>query len=485
MVMQASARVAAPLLRVPARLLGVSLCCAASAVAAVVVAFLGAWSLVLLMYVAGMALVALFPRQAAASLMVAAIIFEPGAVDFTSTLSDAIWQMPPGFESAVPFTTSPWELLVLAAAASAVFRYPSQTKLPLLAWAIPLVLGLGFAYGMYRGGLSNIAYNEARGLILGIAVFVLAARTLPRSYSGLVKLVLVAESVMAVIILIRYYTMARSGNYNVPLEFLFSHEGSVILGIGLILGGFVLLQHTSDIRTRLLLLAYCGLILAAMLVTGRRAATLVLLVGGLSTGMLLFPVRPKLMILSGIVVAVLGTGYLAAYWNQEYGAAAQPARAIRSQISPSGRDDSSDTYRAIEKANVVETIRLNRVFGVGFGRPFIQFQGLPDLTSSWTLQAYTPHQNVLWLWLKMGILGISVWLGVALIALQRCVARMKESKFDVQWSVAAVSFSGLLVFLVYATVDLGFVGPRSFAPAAVLGAIAFSFGRPQSEGAAE
>jgi O-antigen ligase len=189
---------------------------------------------------------------------------------------------------------------------------------------------------------------------------------------------------------------------------------------------------------------------------------------------LLFPLRPKLVIAATLVVGIVGSGYLAAYWNREYGATAQPARAIRSQIHPSERDDSSDTYRVYERLNAIETIRTDRVLGVGFGRPFIQYIPLPDLSKWWSLQSYTPHQNILWLWLKMGVLGISVWLGVILVALQRCMACMRTHRMDRQWSLAAIAFTGLLMFLIYSTVDLAFIGPRAFAPAPILAAVAFS-----------
>jgi len=174
--------------------------------------------------------------------------------------------------------------------------------------------------------------------------------------------------------------------------------------------------------------------------------------------------------------------YLAVYWNQDYGTIAQPARAIRSQFQPSGRDDSSDIYRTIEKYDVEQTIRYNRMFGVGFGRPFIQFQPLPDLTSFWPLQSYTSHQSVLWLWLKMGWLGISVFLGLVVVVLSRCLERMRGlATANADWAVAAVLFSATLAFIVYATVDLGFAGSRAAAPAAVLAALALGLRRSGKE----
>lgn len=474
-------RRATPLVALPARLVGPMVCAAATGTAALLVAYMGLWSLVLLLYLTAVALAVLSPTKAAAALLFTAIVIEPGAVDFTRPLSLAVWQMPSGFENAVPFTTSPFELVTFAAATSAFFRFKSKIQTPLLAWGVPAAVALGFAYGLYHGGASNLAYNEARGIVAGIAIFILTSRVLPNDVRKSLKLTLSAMVILAGITIVRYLTMARTGNFDVPAEFLFSHEGSVILGIGLMVGVLAIASIDTDSMTKLSLVAYCLLISVAMVATGRRAATLVLLIGGLSIATLLFSVRPKTVLVSGLIIGVLGTGYMTTYWNKEYGAAAQPARAVRSQISPSQRDQSSDIYRTIEKYNVVETIRLNPTFGVGFGRPFYQFQPLTDMTAWWPLQYYTPHQSVLWLWLKMGLIGISIFLGFALLLLQRCLTTMRHYPNDLEWSVAALAFTGLLMFLIYATVDVGFAGPRALAPAAVLAAVALRIRRSTEE----
>ena len=117
-------------------------------------------------------------------------------------------------------------------------------------------------------------------------------------------------------------------------------------------------------------------------------------------------------------------------------------------------------------------MRVNRVFGVGFGRPFIQFQQLPDLTSFWPLQFFTPHQSVLWLWLKMGWLGISVVLGFVVVLLKRCLEALQENDRDSPaWSTAAALFTVTLMFVVYSTVDIAFAGARQLAPMAVAAAL--------------
>jgi O-antigen ligase len=185
--------------------------------------------------------------------------------------------------------------------------------------------------------------------------------------------------------------------------------------------------------------------------------------------------RPLMVIVVVTLLGISGTVYLAAYWNAEYGALAQPARAIRSQIDPSPRDESSDTYRDAERYNLIATIRGNRIFGVGFGNEFGRYVALPDLTGFWPLQFHTPHQNIYWLWLKMGVVGVSVVLAIFMAALARCMRSIfRRPEMDGVWLTAAVVATGLLMFLMFATVDVVFPSPRGMVVLGVLFALAFA-----------
>jgi len=198
-----------------------------------------------------------------------------------------------------------------------------------------------------------------------------------------------------------------------------------------------------------------------------------MLIGMISLLLFALPRRPILLSYLAIVLTTIGVVYVAAYWNTPYGALAQPARAIRSQIDPSPRDEASDMYRDIEQYNLTQTIRDSSLLGIGFGRPFIQYQGLPDLTSFWPLQFYTPHQNILWLWLKVGLLGISVILAAFSVALRRCLTVLHaKATMDDTWQTAAIVASGLLMFITFATVDVIFPATRGMVVLGVLFALA-------------
>lgn len=466
-------------LPVPTQLLGAGLILGAAGASAGALVVLGFWALLLPAYAAAALAAFVRPKETAAVALCLGITFEAGAFDFTKPVSAALYQLPPGWENAFGLTVSPLEIVAALIAASLTLRGVAKgeglPKLPAVAWAVPIAMLLGLSYGLAKGAPTNLAYTEMRGLMGGVVIFVIASRLVPTHLSGIVKVTMASTLCLALLVLLRWAFYTRTGNADVAPEFQFAHENSVLLGIGFLLGATAIVDRKT-LKSALWFGLYCGIIFMAMIATGRRAATLVLLVGGVSMAALLLPRRPVLVVAVGVPVVVAGAAYLGAYWNKEYGTLAQPARAIRSEFDPTLRDQSSDTYRQTERYDVIETIRLNRVFGVGFGRPFIQFQPLPYLGSFWSMQSYTPHQSVLWLWLKMGWFGISVFLGFWLVVLKRCFHRIRTSDLsEHDWLAAAVVLSASLMFLTYATVDLALAGQRQIAPMAILAAIAVAY----------
>jgi hypothetical protein len=243
--------------------------------------------------------------------------------------------------------------------------------------------------------------------------------------------------------------------------------------------------RSASLGRRTLLVLFSALLLGAIVATGRRAGTLVLLMGFMVLVWYLVPKRPVMVIAVTLPLLIGASVYLAVYWHREYGALAQPARAVRSQFDPTPRDESSDDYRDREKANVLATIELNQPFGVGFGRPFAVIQPLPDLTSFWPLQRHVPHQNLLWLWLKMGVLGLAVILGVWVLALARCALAVRSAPGIPPLPVILICI--LFIGLAFASVDILLGGTRGTAVMGVALALAFDFpalAKPGAAGAA-
>ncbi len=465
-----------PSFSIPGRFFGVCLLLGGSLFGIGALVRLGPAALIIPAMALVFVLAAAFPRVFVYLLMSAMLIIEPGAIDYTSPLATALWDLPPAVAHVITITVSPMELALVAAAASLWIRGRSgaaQADLPRLVYFVPVVMAMGFAYGTRGGGDYHLGYNEARGLIFAIPVFFIALRMADEPLSRVLKVLFAASTVLAIITISRWWFYTRGGESPVPIEFAFAHENAIFFGIAVLISGLQMTKATSN-GARILFLLHMVLILVATVVTGRRAGTLVLLVGGASVAWMMFPKRPVAVLMVSIPLLMAGAVYLAAYWNHEYGAAAQPARAIRSQISPSARDASSDEYRVIERYDVEETLKLNRLFGVGFGKPFAQFQPLPDLKDFWPLQDYTPHQNILWLWLKMGVPGIAVILGLWLVGLKRCIQVARSTPRNAPLPTAAITLAAiLLMYFSYASIDQALTGTRGIAPLAAALALCF------------
>lgn len=452
----------------------------AAGVGAVALALLGYAALLVPFYLTLVVVVVARPRHGSYIVMALGLAFEPAAIDSSKPISVALYELPPALKDLLPITVSPLELLMAFTALVVFFRLePASQRAPLprIVFAIPVFVALGFVYGLQKGGDVKLGYQEARGLMFGAFAFVTARRLTGGHERPLIVAGLGGIGVLSLIVLGRYFFITRSGTAGIPLEMAYAHEDAMFLAIGFV-AALVLLLRQGRGRDRLLLVVFEALVLAALLTTGRRAGTLVLVIGVATAVLFCFRHRPALVVAMGVPAVLISAAYLGAYWNKEYGAIAQPARAIRSQIDPSARDDSSDTYRETERYDVTQTVRLNRVMGVGFGRPFAPFQPLPDLTSFWPLQFFTPHSNLLWLWLKMGALGAGALLATWVLAFGRCVSAFREAISSNQFdSMPVIAASILLMYLSYAQVDLALVGARSAAVLACALAAALSLPR--------
>jgi O-antigen ligase len=142
--------------------------------------------------------------------------------------------------------------------------------------------------------------------------------------------------------------------------------------------------------------------------------------------------QKRLMVYLIVAAAICAGAYLGVFWNRS-GGIAEPAQAVKSVIEPDQRDYASNLYRDQENENLRYTIGFSPIIGIGFGRPFAVINQMVDLTNIWSLQHYMPHNNILWLWMRMGIVGFVIfWVtaGVAVLLVVACVrlggSRLRE-----------------------------------------------------------
>ncbi len=207
-------------------------------------------------------------------------------------------------------------------------------------------------------------------------------------------------------------------------EVVLEHDDSLFLVLGLTLLPVVALWRAwLSKRMLYILIAMAPLTLFVIVINHRRAAYLCLILVIVTSLPLVWlsmrSKKQKRRLISILAAgAILGGAYLAVFWNTSNGIVSEPAQAIRSVINPGERDYESNLYRDIETQNLQFTISTSPIMGIGFGRPFIVIRPLVDLTATWPFQLYMPHNNMLWIWMRTGIVGfMSFWAIVGLAIL--------------------------------------------------------------------
>jgi hypothetical protein len=214
-------------------------------------------------------------------------------------------------------------------------------------------------------------------------------------------------------------------------DFVVGHEEALFFALFILL---TLSLWLFDVRGRLRTVATALLpfVVVADLVNSRRTAWLILGVGVIvlaAVALVALPNRRSFLVRVLGVLTLVALVYFPAYWNNT-GALAGPARAVHSAVAPNPRDEQSDRYRTQENANLKLNIKEGGIFGKGFGVPIHYGLPIDDISSIDPLILYVPHNGVLYIFMRMGLLGgIAFWslIGTALIMGCRLVrSRDKE-----------------------------------------------------------
>lgn len=121
--------------------------------------------------------------------------------------------------------------------------------------------------------------------------------------------------------------------------------------------------------------------------------------------------KEKLKFLRTILplLAVL-IGYTIIFWNV-HSRIAEPIQLIKSGMAhtetAAGERWDSNLYRDFERYDLAATVQTAPVMGIGFGKKYMMPLPLPDIHFS--LQDWIPHDEILWLIVKMGAVGFLIF----------------------------------------------------------------------------
>lgn len=332
-----------------------------------------------------------------------------------SSLSEGLnlsgFQMNP-FEVALLMVTLIW-LMRAIAARTVRLTFPRSR----VSAAIGLLMALtviAIVKGLTSGGDGRAALWEVRPwFYLGLTYLVASQVLTSRKALNAVLWTIVAgtgfKAVQGVIILY------QARNLSPKPEQLLGHEEAFFFGLFIMLTiGLWIFGQRGRLRTVATTLA--PLVILADLGNYRRVAWLILgadLIVMMVLAYTALPERRRLLrrIAAGIAVASLF--YFPLFWNSD-GTLAQPARAVRSAISPDVRDMQSNLYRKQEDANLGVNIQRSMPLGMGFGIPIdYSSTAIVDITGI-SFVAYVPHDGILYVWMRMGLAGeLALWFFVA------------------------------------------------------------------------
>jgi O-antigen ligase len=167
---------------------------------------------------------------------------------------------------------------------------------------------------------------------------------------------------------------------------------------------------------------------------------------------------------------VMGAVYFPVFWNSE-GTLAQPARALRSAIAPNARDLMSNQYRQAEDANLVLNIQASNGIGKGFGVPIDYAIPIQDLSDISSMIDYVPHNGVLYVWMRMGLVGEIAFLSlVGAMVIRGCqLVKVKDRELALFGTLVVCAVLG---YVVQGYNDMGFFWFRiALALGALLGGV--------------
>ena len=381
-----------------------------------------------------------YPRVTLYGTLVAACLFElgqvtgPDGVQYADALTDRVpifWNVNTIFQvyahtnfKGIPLNL--FEVFMIVAGVCSCLRavYSGTTNLrggPLL---IPigvymLFVLMGWLNGVLTGGDFKISLQEVRPqLYFGLAY--LLATNIVRERQDLNVLLWVTAiciGIKAVLLTARRYVTL----HGMPI----SDQGVGAHEEAFFLDGFLLLLLSLSLcgvlpRLRWLMWSLVPFVVLGNLALNRRAATAAMVIAVpivLMAAYQALPNRRRWIGTLGIVATVGFAVYYPLFKNSD-STFAQPARAIKSNFQPDARDASSNASRDSEDTDLMATIHAAPLQGNGYGRPYLQVIPLPEIVKLYELEPYIPHNQILWIWERVGSFGfLAFWMMISAILL--------------------------------------------------------------------
>jgi len=283
-------------------------------------------------------------------------------------------------------------------------RYPKYAILP-LALAFLVILMLGEAHGMTSGGDFLKSLWEIRALVYLIVVLMISPMMIRTEKEVRILMWIIISALVLKALQGSYYFVFTLGAKLGTVQTILAHEDSHFFNFAFIfLLGTILFKIKDAQRTVLLVfLPFMGFL---FLVNQRRVTY-----GTLALGILIAiivvdnPAVKRRAIGFAVAALLLAAPYTAIFWNSN-SAIALPIKQLKSVFD---EKDTSNLYRINEKVNLAYSVTSSPI-GEGFGKRYKVIVPMDDISKSFPLWDFIPHNSVLGFWTKAGTHGFIVFL---------------------------------------------------------------------------
>jgi len=325
-----------------------------------------------------------------------------------------------------------------------------------------LCVALGVIHGLATGGNFKIIVLEVRPFWYLFASYLIAYNLVKskRHVRAFFWFVIAAAGIKALQGLYIVFILLH-GNMDGQNEIM-AHEESFFFASLLLLVILFFLHHRYRPQLFLALLILPPVLLA-LIDNKRRADYLALLVGVMIAWTLIFLIKRHARVQLAVGMSIfllLGSFYVIAFARSS-GAISEPARAIVSIISPDYsdvRDTNSNLYRLMENYDLKYTVKQNPLLGLGFGKPFLMPELLPNIIEDDPYYNYIPHNTIYWVWMRLGPIGFfALWFLFGSFIVRGClIARQLKDPYLQLVAIYIVAIVFMEVIVAFADYQLSF-----------------------------
>lgn len=268
---------------------------------------------------------------------------------------------------------------------------------------------MSFLYGMKNGGDFMVALWEIRAFFYFFILYLITPQIIrnKEQIRVLVWIFIISITFKALQGIERFIELGFTTGGKATLT---NHEDPVFIVTLLILLLGLLVFRSKD-KQRMWLLILLIPLLLGFYVGLRRAAYASFMVS-FATFVVLLPTQIRWKFIKGmfpvfIVIAI----YAGAFWNNN-GTLGRPVQMIKSGFETPTKEKNvddyySNLYRDFEDYNLAQTVVYNPIKGIGFGKKYAQ--PIPLVNIRFPLRDYIPHNEIMWILVKMGAIGFLVF----------------------------------------------------------------------------